>query len=114
MKKIDFTKASRLMHKTGFAVRKHSPAILITAGVVGVVTSTVMACKATTKINDIMDKAKEDLDTIHSASSMPETLPEGSSYTERIRNRIYESSICRRESNLLNCMVLLLYWVRYH
>ena len=82
MKKIDFTKASWLMHKTGFAVRKHSPAILITAGVVGVVTSTVMACKATTKINDIMDKAKEDLDTIHSASSMPETLPEGSSYTE--------------------------------
>lgn len=82
MKKIDFTKASRMMHKTSFTVCKHSPVILITAGVIGVVASTVMACKATTKINDILDKTKEDLDVIHSASSKQENLPEGTVYTE--------------------------------
>lgn len=82
MKKIDFTKTSRMMHKAGFAIRKQSPAILIAAGVVGVVASTVMACKATTKINDILTESKEDLDAVHAAASKPETLPEGAVYTE--------------------------------
>lgn len=82
MKKIDITKASRMMHKAGFAVRKQSPAILIAAGVVGVVASTIMACKATTKINDILAESKEDLDAVHAAASKPETLPEGTVYTE--------------------------------
>ena len=82
MKKIDITKASRMMHKAGFAVRKQSPAILIAAGVVGVVASTIMACKATTKIIDILAESKEDLDAVHAAASKPETLPEGTVYTE--------------------------------
>lgn len=35
------------------------------AGVIGVVTSAVMACKATTKVGEILDKTKEDVETIH-------------------------------------------------
>lgn len=42
-------------------VQKHSPEILITLGVVGTVTGTVMACKATTKLPDILDQRDEDL-----------------------------------------------------
>lgn len=39
--------------------KKHSPEILAVVGVVGVVTSTVLACKATTKIETIIDDHKE-------------------------------------------------------
>lgn len=51
--------------RTGLKLKKYSPEILIVAGIIGTVTSTVMACKATTKISDILDKAKEDIDAIH-------------------------------------------------
>lgn len=71
---------SRSFHKVGFTLKKHSPEILIVAGIAGVVTSAVMACKATTKLDTILDKAKEDLDKVHEAIENPETLPE--EYTE--------------------------------
>ena len=45
---------SRTFGKIKFGFKKHSPEILVVAGVVGTVTSAVMACKATTKINDIL------------------------------------------------------------
>lgn len=51
--------------KAGLRLRKHAPEILIVAGAVGAVASTVMACFATTKISTILDKTKEDLNTIH-------------------------------------------------
>ena len=56
---------SRAVNKFGFKLKKHSPEILIVAGVVGAVTSTVMACKATTKVNGVLEKAKADVDKIH-------------------------------------------------
>ena len=59
------TSVRRSAHKTGFKIKKHSPEILIVSGVVGVVASTVMACKATTKVNEILEKAKEDIDAVH-------------------------------------------------
>lgn len=58
-------KLSRAFHKVGFEIKKHSPAILIGAGVVGVVSSTVMACVATTKLKPILDDAKEKIEQIH-------------------------------------------------
>lgn len=51
--------------KAVMKLKKHSPEILVVAGVVGTVVSAVIACKATTKINDILDETKETLDTIH-------------------------------------------------
>lgn len=72
--------ATRTFNKVGFQLKKHSPEILVTAGVVGTVTSAVMACKATTKLNDILENSKNDVDTIHEAMDHPEELPE--EYTE--------------------------------
>lgn len=67
MNKLQFMNSiSRMFHKAGFKLKKHSPEILVTAGVVGVVTSAIMGCKATTKVNDILSKTKEDVDKIHS------------------------------------------------
>lgn len=48
-------------------IKKHSPEILIVVGVVGTVASAVIACKATTKVNKIIDDAKDDIDNIHVA-----------------------------------------------
>ena len=59
---------SRTFGKIKFGVKKHSPEILIVAGVIGTVTSAVMACKATTKVGDIMEEKDEVLDHIHGAA----------------------------------------------
>jgi hypothetical protein len=40
----------------------------VVAGVIGTVVSAVMACKATTKVNDILTESKEQLDKIHDCS----------------------------------------------
>lgn len=58
-------KAGMAATRTGMKLRKHSPEILIVAGVVGTVVSAVMACKATTKVSAVMDSAKEQINTIH-------------------------------------------------
>lgn len=52
---------SRKLYKILFKTKKHSPEMLLAAGVVGVVTSTVMACKATTKIDSVLDKHKTNI-----------------------------------------------------
>ena len=65
-------KAGRTFNKIGFGLKKHSPEILVAAGVVGTVVSAVMACKATTKISGILDEAKKELDTIREYADDPE------------------------------------------
>ena len=60
---------TRTFHKVSFQIKKHSPEILVAAGVVGVVTSAVMACKATTKVNDILEEAKETIEAVHKVSN---------------------------------------------
>lgn len=66
-------------NKTIFQLKKHSPEILIVTGVTGTVVSAVMACKATTKIGEILDESKETIDTIHEAQkneALSEKYPE--------------------------------------
>lgn len=59
------SRANNTIGKVALKLKKHSPEILVVAGVVGTVASAIMACKATTKISTILDKTKEDVDTIH-------------------------------------------------
>ena len=59
------SKASRAFNKVGFTLKKRSPEILAVAGTVGVITSGVMACKATTKISKIIEERNEQLELIH-------------------------------------------------
>lgn len=69
MKKTEImNKMSRKFGRVGFQLKKHSPEILVVAGVVGTVVSAVMACKATLKVNEVMDESKENLDKIHTAT----------------------------------------------
>ena len=56
---------TRNLNRVGFQLKKHSPEILVVVGIVGAVTSAVMACKATTKANDILNDAKSQVDKVH-------------------------------------------------
>ncbi len=70
MKKAELmTTLSSSFNKMGFKLKKHSPEILVVAGVVGTVVSAVMACKATTKVSDILEKTKEDINSIHNCAA---------------------------------------------
>lgn len=56
---------SRNLHKVGFKLQKHSPEIMVGAGIVGVVASTILACKATTKLSGILEEGKGKSEQIH-------------------------------------------------
>ncbi len=58
-------KVSHAFNKAVFSLKKHSPKIFVAVGVAGAVTSTVIACKATLKINDILSDTKDTLDKIN-------------------------------------------------
>lgn len=60
-----FNNVTRTAHRIGFQLKKHSPEILAVAGTVGVVASTVMACKATTKLHDILEDSKNQVNQVH-------------------------------------------------
>lgn len=79
MKTEIMTKATRAFHKVGFKIQKHSPEILLVTGIVGVVGSAVMACRATTKVNDILEDTKHQVDTINEVAENPEMAEKYSS-----------------------------------
>ena len=64
-------KMMRLYNNSKNGVQKHSPEILAGVGVVGVVASTVMACKATMKLNNILEESKETRDKIKEVENNP-------------------------------------------
>ena len=52
-------------NKSRLAVMKHSPEILVITGIVGVVTSAVMACKATRKLDPVLEAHKKNAEEVH-------------------------------------------------
>ena len=81
MKSEIMTKARRLVGKASLQLKKHSPEILMVAGVIGTVASTVLACKATTKVSKILEEKNNTLDTIHNGVKNGEI--NGVEYTEQ-------------------------------
>ena len=80
-------KMTRAFHKVGFKLKKHSPEILVVAGVIGTVTSAVMACKATLKVNDVIDETKETIETIHDCIGKGLKTADGEEYTQEVANK---------------------------
>lgn len=73
MKKNEIiTKVTTAVNTATIKVKKHSPEILIVAGVVGTVASAVMACKATTKLSTVLEEHKKDVDAVHECSENEE------------------------------------------
>lgn len=75
-------KVGRTLNKTKLGLKKHSPEILMIGGAIGVVTSAVMACRATTKISKVMDEHKTTVKQIHHVANHPEVLPEKQTYSK--------------------------------
>ena len=65
-------KLVRSFHKVSGKVQLHSPEILAAVGVVGVVSSGVLACKATLKVNDVLEDTKENIDKIKAVEADPQ------------------------------------------
>lgn len=56
---------TRFINRQVFAVKKHIPDILTAVGIGGVLTGTVLACKATTRIKPIIDEHEDKVTYIH-------------------------------------------------
>jgi len=87
MSKLDVVK--RTVKGAGLKLKKHSPEILIGLGVCGTVGGTFLACKETTKLNDILEESKEKIDTIKHCKE-DEKLSEivtDENYTEKDKKR---------------------------
>ena len=72
--------ATRTLSRVGIKLKKHSPEILIVSGVIGTVASAVMACKATTKLNSILEETKTTVGLIKEGSEAGEIR--GREYTK--------------------------------
>ena len=90
--------ASRVKAKTS----AKSPEIFIAVGIVSVIGGTVMACKATTKACDILDEAKEALDTVHKVAE-DAMLCEKHDYTPEIRRKDVALIYAQTGFKLMTC-----------
>ena len=63
--------------------QKNSPAVLFGAGVIGVVTTTVLACKATLQVETVLDKAQKDLANIDEVIANKTAEKVGMTYSEK-------------------------------
>lgn len=81
MKTDILNNVNRALNKAKFNVQKHSPEILIVTGVIGVVASAVMACKATTKVGKVAEDHEKQVNEVHEAAEKGVTKA-GESYSE--------------------------------
>ena len=54
---------SKQIARNSLHLQKASPQLLFGAGIIGMVGSTVLACRATLKVDEVLDEAKRKLDT---------------------------------------------------
>lgn len=75
---------SRKIAETGLLARKNSPTILLGAGVVSMVGSTVLACRATLKLEEVLDEIDKDKKLAHSVKAQVDAgeVRTGVTYTD--------------------------------
>lgn len=79
------TKMSRSFHKFGLKMKKHSPEIMVVTGVVGLVASAVLACKASTRLNAVLEEHKDKMEKLNEIVTAPDATEE---YTEKDISRL--------------------------
>lgn len=71
MKKTELaTKAGQILMKTKLGIKKHSPEILVAAGIGTGIVAAVVACKQTIKANDIVAEARKSLQNIEDVKEL--------------------------------------------
>ena len=74
--------------KAGLMIKKHEPEILVTFGAIGAVTSTVLACRATLKVDEVLSEHKETIEKIHSTAAREDMAEKYSKEDEKKDVRI--------------------------
>lgn len=75
--------ANKALSKTKFHLKKRSPEILLVTGIVGMVTASVLACKATTKAHEVAENTQKSLEEIEMVSNQASS----EEYTEDDRKK---------------------------
>lgn len=75
---------SRKLAEQTLRTQKHSPELLLGAGVVSMVGSTILACRATLKLNEVLDEVEANKAKAHQAKEIVEspTYTGGQTYTD--------------------------------
>ena len=61
---------TRAANKVWLSLKKHSPEILLGFGIAGGITGAVMACRATTKLDEVLKDAKFEIRSIKHVKSL--------------------------------------------
>lgn len=74
--------AVRIYNRAGLIVRKASPNLLVAFGIIGTGAAVIMACQATTKLDEVLTNGEEKLKTIEAAHNGETKLPPSAKYTD--------------------------------
>ena len=90
--KINLNAVTKVIGKAGLALKKSSPEIMLTAGIVGVIGATVLACRATTKVHDIVNETHDELDKAEE-DALERGLPE--KYRKKAVFKVYANQTAK-------------------
>ena len=69
MKTKFMTNMTRTFNRAGLQIRKHSPEILLVTGIVTGGVALVAACKATTKLESVLNETKNNVEKVHECAA---------------------------------------------
>lgn len=91
------TAVSRKIAAQGLVASENAPKILFVGGVVGMVGSTVLACRATLKLSNTLDQIEHDLESARATPEGLEKLKEDPRFAEKYKDRTYDESDLKKD-----------------
>ena len=90
--KINTKTLRKSFKKAQLTVRKHSPEILMVAGVIGTVAGAVMACKETLELEDVLDECKHEKMELEEQYAMSEEYSEDALKKDQVKLTIKQAA----------------------
>ena len=90
--KINTKTLRKSFKKAQLTVRKHSPEILMVAGVIGTVAGAVMACKETLELEDVLDECKQEKMELEEQYAMCEEYSEDALKKDHVKLTIKQAA----------------------
>lgn len=90
--KINTKTLRKSFKKAQLTVRKHSPEILMVAGVIGTVAGAVMACKETLELEDVLDECKQEKMDLEEQYAMCEEYSEDALKKDQVKLTIKQAA----------------------